>query len=179
MNVATGGVEGISPKHILEIMNEPNCEHVIWLSRRAGLSDDPRFVWILAHELQHMKQDVSHPELECATQVQKQIAYVTQVPIGLQFAIPAELDAESAAYRAAVELCGERDVQKMIDSESTADPSARRYYSELLVKLDSYTGSWAEETKARLCEGRLRLPPEELDLLNETMNLDALCGDFG
>jgi hypothetical protein len=47
-----------APCHVERLMDDPECEHLIWLSRRALDEENLLFVVILGHELRHLYQDV-------------------------------------------------------------------------------------------------------------------------
>src|SRR5262249_534595 len=40
MNIKKGGIEELSPIHILEIMNKADCEHFVWVSKSVGEDED-------------------------------------------------------------------------------------------------------------------------------------------
>jgi len=174
MNVATGGVESRSPEHMLEIMERPDCEHVIWLAERAALGDETVFVWVFAHELQHMNQCCAHPELSFSMEL---VRAVLKKKMGEIFAyeIPAELDAEYIAYGELSRLLGEGAFEKKVESESAEYELAEPYYTGLVAQFESYRGDWAERTRALICESRQLLSATELAKLGDGVDFDTIC----
>lgn len=96
MNVELGGIEEMSPSHILEIIENPKCKYFIWVSRTVPLTDDMEFSWIYSHELQHMAQDIKYPNVSFLTCFLL-VTYHRVDPTTTVLDIPAELDAELKA----------------------------------------------------------------------------------
>jgi hypothetical protein len=62
----TGNKERIiayDPPEIREIMDNMDCDHFIWISKAIGDSDDLKFSWYYAHELQHLVHYIENPAL--------------------------------------------------------------------------------------------------------------------
>ena len=96
MNIETGGIEEMSPTHILEIMENPDCRYFIWICRTVPKTDDMEFSWIYSHELQHMAQDIKYPHISSLTCFLS-LTYGRIRPYVMAIDIPAELDAELKA----------------------------------------------------------------------------------
>src|SRR5437588_1665573 len=61
------GIEEVSPEHILQLMSDPWCDHLVWISKRIAKSDQVRMVWVYVHELQHVSQSTLYPGLHEST----------------------------------------------------------------------------------------------------------------
>lgn len=51
------------PSHVLALMNDLQCVHLIWLSRKALEEPCPHLAWILAHEIGHLRQATTNGSL--------------------------------------------------------------------------------------------------------------------
>lgn len=58
MNVGCGGVEEVCLEHILNLMEQPDCKHLIWILRDIGEAESLRTLWVHAHEIKHLVQDL-------------------------------------------------------------------------------------------------------------------------
>lgn len=96
-NVEVFEREDISPEHLLEIMNERSHAHLVWCSKRVGLSNDIDFAWTLAHELRHLEQDYRNPLISRVNNFLYKAVDLS--PANGWWGLPAELDAELTARR--------------------------------------------------------------------------------
>jgi len=78
MNIRYGQLEETSPEHMFEIMDPPRCDHLIWVSKRVAVGSCLRLVWVLAHELRHVKQEIEYPELSTTNLIIKKFSYNTR-----------------------------------------------------------------------------------------------------
>ncbi len=162
MHIATGGVEECSPDHILDIMESPDCNHMIWLSNRAATGPVDRFIWILAHEIQHMNQSRVHPELECAGGLLKLVRHRNAEAPAPHSIEPHELDAEATAFGTLARLLGDTAFDQMVERETRQDGNVGAYYDALRVALEGYDGNWADLTQRKLFINRHGFSNEDL-----------------
>jgi len=95
------------PSHVLALMEDLDCHHLVWLSRKAIEEEDILFTWILAHELRHIYQARQSLSLRFlrreAQNIRCQPKYLG-LPSGPMN--PAELDSDIFAMRACEALFG-------------------------------------------------------------------------
>jgi hypothetical protein len=123
LNIRVGGVEEISPEHLLKLMKSCKYANLVWICRKAcETPEDIDFAWILAHELRHLEQDLSSRTLskaghflQCAQPLFKAKELKAQVTI------PTELDANLRAYRVTKEEFGSEDVKAYLRNEFLAN----------------------------------------------------------
>lgn len=108
--------KGRVPHHVRKLMDDPLCEHLIWLSRRALNEEDLLFVVILAHELRHLYQTVrGFPRnivRNAAHDLRCDLRFI-RLPSGPMS--PDELDADLFALRTAAGLFGEERFRSFHD----------------------------------------------------------------
>ncbi len=179
MNVATGGVEGASPAHVLELMERPDCQHLVWVSRQIGESEPIRMVWVYAHELRHLSQDLENPLLSRLTYFLDR-AYPRIEPSKRQIDIPGEFDAELAARDVVVELFGAEEYHAYIHREIEHSPEAERYFSSFDEIEDTWSGDPMVESLRIVCRHRKAFEQEQRRLRGEghklELDIDGLCG---
>lgn len=101
MNIKDGGIEEISPEPLLKIMKSKKYSHFIWISGDISKSKDIEFVWTLAHELHHLKQNLISTILSKAGKfLRNTLGNIEIDEQNVDLIIPIELDAELAAWRA-------------------------------------------------------------------------------
>lgn len=119
LSIQDGGVEEMSPEHLLDLMESKDYNQLIWLSKQACESQDIEFVWILSHELRHLEQELTSNALSKATYfLSRTLGLIkTEEPKVLN-TIPAELDANLKAWNIAREMFGNKIVDDYVESES-------------------------------------------------------------
>src|SRR5574340_312591 len=116
MNIRIGGIEEMSPPHILDIMRRPDCEHFVWISPTIANGNEFYASWVFVHELQHVIQDVSYPELaKVGTFLRYALPAINSRLNQLDF--PAELDAEIKAKELTISLLGLESYRAFESSE--------------------------------------------------------------
>lgn len=132
MNIRVGGIEEMSSQHILDIMHKPDCEHFVWISPTVANGSEFYATWAFAHELQHVVQDVSHPELsKVATFLRYALPAVKTNARLTQLDLPAELDAEIKAKELTISLLGLESYQAFVNNETRSDANASDYHKHL------------------------------------------------
>ena len=97
INIKTGGVEEISPQDIIEIMKDSSTINFVWLSKNGWERGNIAFVWIYAHELKHLMQDIATPDIHDKTkQLIKLYNFSGRSTINV-YNIPVEYDADLGA----------------------------------------------------------------------------------
>ncbi len=100
MNIKDGGIEEMSPNPLLEIMHSKKYSHLVWISGDVSKSKDIEFIWTLAHELQHLKQDLISTILSKAGNfLPNTLGNIETDEQKIDLLVPTELDAELIAWR--------------------------------------------------------------------------------
>jgi len=100
MNIKDGGIEEMSPSSLLEIMQSKKYSHLVWISVDVSKSKDIEFIWTLAHELQHLKQDFISTILSKAGNfLSNTLGNIEIDEQKIDLTVPTELDAELVAWR--------------------------------------------------------------------------------
>ena len=89
-------------QEINDIYYSKNYSHLIWISRRGWDTSEIDFVWLLAHELQHLKQDIENHDLSRAGTFLFKTLGTDEMDIeeqAIQTTVPTEMDAYLAAWR--------------------------------------------------------------------------------
>lgn len=115
MNIKDGGIEERSPEPLLKIMKSKQYSHFIWISGDVSKSKDIEFIWTLAHELRHLKQNLISTILSKAG---KFLRYIEIDELKIDLMIPIELDAELAACRATRILFGNKIADLYVSDNS-------------------------------------------------------------
>ena len=111
MDIKTGGIEEMSPEHILKIMDEKKYRHFIWLSRQICEDTDLKLTWVLAHELGHLQENLIDPLLSKAGYfLFATIPHIDTDEPMLTLSLPSEMYAELAALSTARSLFTEEEV---------------------------------------------------------------------
>ncbi len=119
LNIRVGGVEEISPEHLLKLMKSCDYTNLIWLSvKTCETPRDIDFAWILAHELRHLEQDLSNQILSRAGHLLQcaQPLFEAKEP-KIQITVPTELDANLRAYRVTKQEFGSENVNAYVREE--------------------------------------------------------------
>jgi hypothetical protein len=105
------------PPYLLEVMRDPDCTHLVWLSRKALAYQDQLFVWVLAHELRHLYQSRREFPRDCirtkVRELRRNHSYVT-LPASV-FA-PEEIDCDLCALRTVNSVFGKDDMRSFLSS---------------------------------------------------------------
>lgn len=179
MNIRIGGIEEMSPQHILDIMHKPDCEHFVWISPTVANGNEFYAAWAFAHELQHVVQDVSHPELSKVATFLRYALPAVKINARLtQLDLPAELDAEIKAKEFTISLLGLEAYQAFVSNETSSDAKASDYHTRLQTLEMSWPGLKAA-TLFLLCGSKDALI-EQQKLLNEKgekfdFDIEQLC----
>jgi len=150
MNVAHGGVEEASPNHILNLMERPDCKHLVWISRDIGEAEPIRTVWVYAHEMKHLVQDLEVPLLSSLTNFLT-LAYPRVEPAKRQLDIPGEFDAELNAKNLVDELFGRDETLAYVNRQVQKCPEARLYFQCFEEIKQSWCGDPMQESIRILC----------------------------
>lgn len=105
MNIKDGGIEERSPERLLKIMKSKKYSHLIWVAGDVSKGKDIEFIWVLAHELRHLEQDLISIILSKAG---KFLRYIEIDELKIDLMIPIELDAELVAWRVTRNIFGNK-----------------------------------------------------------------------
>lgn len=171
MNIRIGGIEEMSPQHILGIMDKPDCEHFVWISPSLANGNEFYATWVLAHELQHIIQDFSHPELaKVGTFLRYALPAIKTDARLNQLDFPAELDAEIKAKEMAISLLGLESYHAFVSNE-ILDNNATDYYKKLQI-LEISRPSYKETTLLLLCRSKDAFIDQQKRLNEKGKNFD-------
>jgi hypothetical protein len=170
-DVAFGGAEELSPRYVFDVMSLPDCDHFIWLSRREATASLPRFVWIYAHEVQHLVQRRSDQLCARANSLIRAAYERAHGTPKLPLDIPSELDAELVARNVVRELLGEAVLTHYLEDQSM--DAVRRAYLQRFRELEENWRGLRRETAAVL---RARL--EEFRSLQVELSDKEFCFDL-
>jgi hypothetical protein len=140
------GVEEISPEHILKLINAPDCEHLVWLSKAIAESEQVHMIWVYAHELRHVIQSSIYPELSEMT-VSLRNALRNALRTGYQLDLPQEFDAELAARDIVVKFFGEAEYQAYRCRQVAGDPKAAEYFRRFEELESNWSGDPIADTR--------------------------------
>lgn len=107
------------PSYLLEVMRDPSCTRLVWLSRAALAYSDRLFVWVFAHELRHTYQCRNAYPRDCIRVKVHELrltAGYRELPPSV-FA-PEEIDSELRALRAVAAFFGQADLESFLVSKS-------------------------------------------------------------
>ena len=108
MNLALGGIEEMSPEHLLKLMGGATHAHLVWFSKKACQKQPVEFSWIVAHEMQHLLQDMRSHTLSRATYfLMNNLNAIDIEEPRITITVPAELEAERTAREIVTEIFGE------------------------------------------------------------------------
>jgi len=173
MNIRIGGIEEMSPDHVLEIIRKPDCKYFLWISPSVFNGSEFYAAWVFAHELQHLIQDINYPELAkvgtflyYAHPAIKSGAQLTQLDL------PAELDAEIKAKQITISLFGLESYQAFIKKEQILHGDSKIEYHKKLQRLESAYSGYRQETLLLLCGSMDQLIGEQKRLNSKGRNFD-------
>lgn len=146
MDIAKGGIEAISPPHVLAQMALSDCTHLLWVSKQTVEATESRFLWIAAHELHHHRQSLSDDPTGQVNSFIRACAGKGYIQI-TQLGIPSEFDAEVQAKRTLIALRGSRAYDEYRREEVAREPSCETYFEDFDHREAEWTGDLIEETK--------------------------------
>jgi len=117
LNIKKGGVEEMSPEDLLEVMESREYSNLVWLSKRICDADLIKFIWVASHEFQHFCQSRLSHELSVANTFLYETLGDKDILIKepkVAITIPAEFDAELAAFRTTIKLFGREEAEKFV-----------------------------------------------------------------
>lgn len=153
MNVWQGGVEEMSPNHLLEIMQRRDCNHFIWLSACVGQKPPVHMSLIYAHELQHLVQNAVSPLLSELANFLSQ-TYPKLLGRSCQLDIPAECEAELTANSAVRAVFGSEALNTFWEDEVRSGRASQSYLDRLRGFESEGLGDVIGESKAILRDHR-------------------------
>lgn len=127
------------PSYLVEVMSEPHCLYLIWLSRKALSLPRLLFTWVFAHELRHIYQSRQGFERNLLRQTVQKIrrtADFQSLPPSI-FA-PDEIDSELCALRVVETMFGEEELVAVLQSA----PLPRYPYPAYLRFLRQLARDW-------------------------------------
>lgn len=125
------------PSYLLEVMSDPSCTHLVWLSRKALAYTEQLFVWVLAHELRHLYQSGHAFPRECIRtkirELRREPRFATLPP---SIFAPEEIDSEICGWRVTVAMFGAEQLQEALQSAPLPRyPSSA--YASLLQEIEA------------------------------------------
>jgi hypothetical protein len=181
MNIRIGGIEEMSPEHILKIMEKSDCEHFIWISPSATNGDPFYAAWVLAHEVQHLIQDIRYPELAKVGTFLRRAYPAVRTDIELnQLDFPGELDCEIKAKEITTFLFGIESYENFVAKEGKMRGDITVKYYKKLNELEMTQSGYREQTLLLLCRWKAQFI-EQQKILNQQSNrfdfdIMKLCG---
>ncbi len=107
------------PQYLLELMRDPACTHLVWLSRRAIAFTEELFVWVLSHELRHIYQTRHGFPRDCVRnkvqELRRATSFMTLPP---SIFAPEEIDSELCALRTVEAMFGSEELNAFLGSVS-------------------------------------------------------------
>lgn len=128
MNIKDGGIEEMSPNSLLEIMQSSKYSHLVWISGDVSKSKDIEFIWTLAHELQHLKQDLISTILSKAGNfLPNTLGNIETDEQKIDLLVPTELDAELIAWRVTRNILGNKIANSYVLNNSKSGERKKSY----------------------------------------------------
>ena len=128
MNIKDGGIEEISPEPLLEIMHSKKYSHLVWISGDVSKSEEIECIWTLAHELQHLKQDLTSIILSKAGNfLSNTLGNIETDEQKIDLLVPTELDAELVAWRVAKNIFGNEIANSYVLNNSKSGERKKSY----------------------------------------------------
>ncbi len=128
LNIQVGGLEEMSPEHLLTLMRSQDYSNLIWLSKQACEARDICFAWILTHELRHLEQDLwSHTLSRAGRFLNCTLGRINMEEPQVQNAIPTELDANLCAWRVGRRVFGAEIVDTHVQNAPVGDNSKQSF----------------------------------------------------
>jgi hypothetical protein len=123
------------PRHVADLMNDPQCSNLIWLSRKALREEDIHLVWIVAHEARHLCQAMQSIS---GAGVRKHIQRLRRGPQFMTLPgstlAPLEVDSDIFALQVARQMFGYPSVQAFFARRNLPrclDPRYLRFLEQL------------------------------------------------
>jgi len=138
------GVDEAGPEHILKLMNSPDCDHFVWLSKRIAESEPVHMVRVYAHELRHVIQGTLYSGLskltaELTVSLQKSPPEAPRTLYSIE--LPQELDAELAAWQLVRSVFGDDEYVAYRSREIANNAKAADYFR----RFDELASSWRDD----------------------------------
>ncbi|MHA1366243.1 MAG: hypothetical protein ACTSP5_07515 [Candidatus Heimdallarchaeota archaeon] len=128
MNIKDGGIEEMSPNSLLEIMQSSKYSHLVWISGDVSKRKDIEFIWTLAHELQHLKQDLISTILSKAGNfLPNTLGNIETDEQKIDLLVPTELDAELIAWRVTRNILGNKIANSYVLDNSKSGERKKSY----------------------------------------------------
>jgi len=128
MNIKDGGIEEISPEPLLKIMKSKKYSHLIWVSGDVYKGKDIEFIWTLAHELKHLKQDLISTILSKAGNfLRNTLGNIETDEQKIDLLVPTELDAELIAWRVTRNILGNKIANSYVLDNSKSGERKKSY----------------------------------------------------
>jgi hypothetical protein len=128
MNLKFGGIEEMSPEHILKIMESKQYEHLIWFSKRVFESRYIEFSWTVAHEFRHLQQEfISNVLSKAGHFLYLTIGGINIEEYKIDVTVPTELDAELAAWKTIRHVFGVRVADSYVVNNSISGKRCDAY----------------------------------------------------
>jgi hypothetical protein len=170
MNIRIGGIEEMSPEHILKIMEKSDCEYFIWISPSVTNGDPFYAAWVLAHEAQHLIQDITYPELAKVGTFLRRAYPAVRTDIELnQLDLPGELDCEIKAKEITTFLFGIVSYENFVSKEKKSH--AVNYYKKL-NELEIKQPDFREQTLLLLCRWKEQFIEQQKIFNQQSNNFD-------
>ena len=135
MNIKAGGIEEISPEPLLKIMKSKKYSHLIWVSGDVSKSEEIECIWTLAHELQHLKQDLTSLILSKAGNfLSNTLGNIATDEQKIDLLVPTELDAELIAWRVTRNIFGNKIANLYVLNNSKS--GERKKSNQFLLSYD-------------------------------------------
>lgn len=120
MDIKDGGIQEISPSHLLRLMESGDYSDLVWLSKYACEQPNLAFAWILSHEFRHLQQNRMSLMLSKATYFMRFCLHAIDIEPKTTDQIPAELDADLSAWHTCREVFGNAKSDGYVSSSVSA-----------------------------------------------------------
>lgn len=136
------GIEEMSPDHILQLITSPDCDHLVWLSKRIAEAEQVHMIWVYAHELRHVAQVTLYPGLSELTDSLRKTRRG-----GYAIELPQELDAELAAKDLICKIFGQQEYEAYRCRCAADDSRATDYFARFDELALNWSGDPIAETR--------------------------------
>jgi hypothetical protein len=133
-----------------QIIDTPDCDHFVWLSKRIMDSEPVHMVWVYGHELRHVVQDTLYPRLSEMTSSLRKAQQSANLQPSTQVELPQELDAELAAKGLVLMIFGEDTYRAYRRGRCENAPKATDYFRRFDELASDWRGDPLAETKRLL-----------------------------
>ena len=181
LNIEVGGVEEMSPQHLLDLMKSQDYSNLIWLSKQACEAQNICFAWVLAHELRHLEQDLwSHTLSKAGHFLLCILGRINIEEPNTQDTVPTELDADLEAQRVTRKLFGVEVVDTYVKNESVAGKHRQSF--QIIVSHDlekRYDVFGCTVSLLRKYQSQLKeLQKQSEDNFIATFDIDTTCSEL-